>query len=65
MQLLCRGEAPPIGEIRSRHARRLRAAVLVACLALPGAHLHAGEPPLLARAIERWNEGKGDLAFTQ
>jgi hypothetical protein len=43
-----------------------RLSLLLLCvisLAMPG--LRAETPPLLARALQRWTAGEGDLAFTQ
>lgn len=45
-------------------ARRLGPFLLFAG-ALACAGLHAETPPLLAKAIQRWTAGQGDLAFTQ
>lgn len=65
MQMSCTEALAARGEARSLMGRPLRLARLLACFGLAGAELRAEVPALLARAIERWNAGKGELAFTQ
>ena len=65
MQLSCRARAPSSGKVWSFLRRPLRLAGLLAFFGLVGTELRAEVPSLLKRAIERWNEGKGELAFTQ
>jgi hypothetical protein len=45
--------------------RSLRWLLVFSGLGLGASALRSETPPLLARAIERWNAGQGDLAFTQ
>jgi hypothetical protein len=65
MQVLCSSRAWARTGWRASAARPLRQAALFVLLGLAAADLRADIPPLLARAIERWDEGKGELAFTQ
>jgi hypothetical protein len=44
----------------------LRLSLLLISLIIPfSARVWAEAPPLLAKALQRWSEGEGDLAFTQ
>ena len=42
-----------------------RALLLLACCVAPIVIARAETPPLLAKAIQQWSEGAGDVAFTQ
>jgi hypothetical protein len=61
VRVMCASEA----HRPSAHGRSLRFLLLFSVFGLAASELRSEAPPLLARAIERWNAGQGDLAFTQ